>query len=393
MHILLLVQSYVTARIDDPRLGAKFKIHLQEYARSGMKTGLIAVYQRGYTAADVLRNKGFLFRDQDHACPVIRDTLFDTLLRRLPKMEIFRRRSTLSLRAANAYIHDFGRPDIIHAHGATWAGLAAMHIREKLGIPYVLTEHMSVVPRGEFHPGDLPLIKAIYRNASHVMPVSNNTGMDLEKSVGNTCRPWTAVSNMADPAFLVAPPSPLPSSPPVLFYAGRLAPVKGTDILLEAFAKLGEAGGAILRIGGDGPLRSEYERAAAHLGIRDRVEFLGYLTRAEVLAHMCKATACILPSRYETFGIPAIEAAACGRPVIATRCGGPDEIIEEATGLLVPPEDAQALSRAMRELLDNPQRYSPDQIRARCLERYSPQAIVDQYRSCYRRALADAPER
>jgi glycosyltransferase involved in cell wall biosynthesis len=130
---------------------------------------------------------------------------------------------------------------------------------------------------------------------------------------------------------------------------------KGIDVLIRAFSKIKEYDPAIeLLLLGDGPLRKEHERMAQSMGIANRVRFLGDRGRQDVvkLLHACELF--VLPSRAEPFGIAIIEAMACRKPVVATRVGGIPEIIEDGkSGLLVEPDDPDALSKAICRLLDD----------------------------------------
>jgi glycosyltransferase involved in cell wall biosynthesis len=133
---------------------------------------------------------------------------------------------------------------------------------------------------------------------------------------------------------------------------GLFDAVKGTDVLLRAFAQaFAGRGDVVLEIGGGGPLEPSLRALAAELGIAGQTTFLGLLTRAQVREAMWRADAFVLPSHIETFGVVVIEAMATGLPVASTACGGPqDTVVPGETGLLVPPGDPAALAAAMRRL-------------------------------------------
>ena len=130
---------------------------------------------------------------------------------------------------------------------------------------------------------------------------------------------------------------------------------KGLDVLLRAFALLQNTAPSLkLVLVGDGPLRGELERLALSLGLADTVQFLGLRGRDEVarLLHGCEVF--VLPSRSEPFGIVVIEALACRKPVVATTAGGIPEIIENGkSGLLVEPDNPEALANALTNVLQN----------------------------------------
>ena len=126
----------------------------------------------------------------------------------------------------------------------------------------------------------------------------------------------------------------------------RLTEQKGHPTLLRAAAELPEA---VFAFAGDGPLRPELEREAARLGVGDRVRFLGH--REDVPDLLAASDVFALPSLYEGSSLALLEAMAAGRAVISSSIGGTAELIEDGTGLLVPPGDVGALGSAIRRLL------------------------------------------
>lgn len=130
---------------------------------------------------------------------------------------------------------------------------------------------------------------------------------------------------------------------------------KGIDVLLRAFAHLQHARPDLrLVLAGDGPLRQQLEDLAASLNVRGKVEFRGRQTRSQVGELLRGCEVFVLPSRSEPFGIVLIEAMACGKPVVATTAGGIPEIVENGkNGLLVQPDDPQALAAALIKVLSD----------------------------------------
>ena len=132
----------------------------------------------------------------------------------------------------------------------------------------------------------------------------------------------------------------------------HLADYKGIDVLLRAFRVLLANEDIRLVLAGDGSLRGELEALAGTLGIRDRTVFLGTKTPSEVATLLRGCELLVLPSREESFGIVLIEAMASRKPVVASAVGGIREVIEhEISGILVEPENPEALAAAMRRVL------------------------------------------
>ena len=184
-------------------------------------------------------------------------------------------------------------------------------------------------------------------------------------------------------------PEPLPIAAPRLLCLGRLFAEKGVDLLLTALASIVDrCPQARLVIAGDGPERSALEQQAAELGLGHRVEFTGWIAPAAVPALINTATLVVMPSRREALPLVALEAASMARPVVATRVGGlPEVVAHEQTGLLVAPEDSDALAEAIAFLLEHPEtaRRMGQAARRRAEEVFSWTRCVDAYETLYRR--------
>lgn len=133
-----------------------------------------------------------------------------------------------------------------------------------------------------------------------------------------------------------------------VLYAGRLSVEKGVDVLVDAVLRLD---GVRTVVAGTGPMEQELRARAG-----DRVEFVGWLPRTELARWYARARLLVVPSRSEPQGVVVLEALASGTPVLGARAGGIPEMIDEGrTGWLVPPGDADALSRTLAGLLADPE--------------------------------------
>jgi glycosyltransferase involved in cell wall biosynthesis len=143
-----------------------------------------------------------------------------------------------------------------------------------------------------------------------------------------------------------------------LAYVGRLVRQKGVDVLIAAMKLLGDRFPALnLAIAGDGDERPALEAQAVQLGLGTRIVFVGTLSHDAVYPFLAEADLVVMPSRIESFGLVALEAAQMARPIVASAVDGLPEVIDDGqTGLLVPPDDPAALAQAIAALLDDPQR-------------------------------------
>ena len=194
----------------------------------------------------------------------------------------------------------------------------------------------------------------------------------------------TVIPNGVPPLDLDPPPRDI--ADPLVGVIARFDPVKGVDVAIEAVARLG---GVHLDIAGDGRERPAIESLIDRLGVADRVRLLGY--RADARHLLATFDVFVLASRLEGMSMSIIEAMLAGTPLVATDVGSIREVIEhEVTGLIVPPEDPEALAQAIRRLLDDPAwaRDLADAARSVALDRFTAAANVASFESLYDRVLA-----
>lgn len=277
-----------------------------------------------------------------------------------------------------------GKPDVVHVHNAWLAGTALMPLAREEGLPYCLTEHSTYFARDLIPARFYPQLRKVYAASALNMTVSPSLG-ELLEARGLLTGGYRVLPNVLDPRFEQAPPAPLPGGRPiVLLTVGELTAKKGHAVLLQAFARAFAGHPDVrLTIVGDGDLRDELPRTAEACGVAGQVTFAGRLDREAVLESMRTCHLFVLPSIVETFGVVVIEALACGRPVVCTICGGPEDIVQEGDGVLVKADDAEALADAMSEMVAGLSRYSPDSIRARAIARYGSAGFLSAMTEVY----------
>jgi glycosyltransferase involved in cell wall biosynthesis len=168
---------------------------------------------------------------------------------------------------------------------------------------------------------------------------------------GINARRFFSPTNLEDFRKLFAVPNER-----LLVYSGRLSPMKGVEELMEAFGVLAAEDRQIrLVIAGEGPLREAIERRLRDTGLLERCCLTGWLGDKALGALYGVADAVLVPSRYEPFGMVALEAAACGTTVIASNVGGLAEIIQHSAGAIVPvpPGDPQQLAATTQAILSD----------------------------------------
>ena len=256
------------------------------------------------------------------------------------------------------------RPDVVLAtlRMALTAGLARPLFPRTTRLIVRPANHLSLNHAELIHAAPLKhrvsfaLGRFALGRADHVICQGEDLARDLA-GLGID-RPMTVIGNPIDVAEverLAAGRASLPGAP-ALLAVGRLSPQKGFDLLLSAFARLlPGAPGAHLTIAGTGPDEAALRRQAGELGIADRVTLRGFVDNPYPL--MRAADCYVLSSRYEGFPNVALEALACGTPVVATACSGIDAlVVPGVNGWIAPVGDvaglADALARAVRTPLD-----------------------------------------
>ena len=276
------------------------------------------------------------------------------------------------------YIKAHGLPDVVHVHSMLYAGVIALRIKSRYGIPYVVTEHSSAFARGFIKKSSLTIAAKIQAGAENVFSVSEKFSATLEEIFPKRSSPWGVVPNIVSQKFTDAAVGKSKALKEFGFLnIALMNKNKNQKNIIEAFAKYFPKNADItLTIGGGGEEMKSLKELAEDLGVAKRVRFPGMLSRARVLELMSATDVFVLSSDYETFGVVLIEALALGKPVIATRCGGPESIVGERDGILVDVGDVHDLGKAMIRLHSEYFKFDPNEIRARCVERYSESVVA-----------------
>lgn len=282
-------------------------------------------------------------------------------------------------------------PDILMQTDTGSSAFFFLRRRAARNVPRLLTLHSP------FRDASRDVLQnQLMDDADVIAAVSQSLLGDAAAAMPRAAHKLTLLRN-ALPLPAIAP-VPLPLSPPNLLCIGRLVNDKGMDVAIRALGIARAQGCAAgLTIAGDGPARPRLEALARELGLEAQVTFTGWIA-AEAVAHaMNRACAVLVPSRWrEPFGLVALEALQMGRPVIASHVGGLPEIVTPETGVLVPPDDPQALAAAMVSLLRAPQGLIAmgEQARLRARTVFDFSHLVDAYEAAIRRTVAArTPER
>lgn len=253
---------------------------------------------------------------------------------------------------------------LVHAHQMLSPASAAIALHVGRGLPFAVTVHASGEVGEVAHlarQGPLGTARLLALRATCAAFVAVSAPIEAElASAGIPRGRIHRIANGVDTRrFAPAPAAErerlravlgLAAPGPLAVYSGRLAPEKGVDVLLEAWALLSRSRLApTLCVVGDGPEREPLLARARSLGIARAVRFPGAVE--DPSAWLRAADVFVLPSRAEGLSVALLEAMACGLAVVATDVGGTREVAPEGTALLVPAEDPQALAAALRRSL------------------------------------------
>jgi glycosyltransferase involved in cell wall biosynthesis len=173
---------------------------------------------------------------------------------------------------------------------------------------------------------------------------------------------------------------------------GQLRAIKGHDTLIRAFARLGQLTerSVRLRIAGTGGLREYLQGIIDSEGVSETCRLVGAIPRDEVAVFMNDCDYFICSSRTEMLSCVLHECAACGRPAIGTMCGGPQDIITDQSGVLVPVDDVETMAQAMLAMLDRAADYDREEIRRSIIERFGRDTVCDRILTACADAIAIA---
>jgi glycogen synthase len=269
--------------------------------------------------------------------------------------------------------------DVVYGQGLNLWGLLPTGAPPAVFNPHGL--EMCTVSRPLERAKGWPLRFAARREAAQAQRVLSLGGRLTETAIhclGVPADRVTVVPNGVDLAYFDRGEESQ-RTPGLVLFVGRLFPNKGVDLLLRAFQVVSDPG-ATLAIVGDGPLRRELEAGSSDA----RVRFLGAVAEDDLIDLYRRAEFVCVPSRYDGMPTVILEAFACGTPALGSDVGAIAELIDDETGLLVPPEDVDALARALETMLGwTAERRSAAQLaaRARAVERFSWDAVAARTRS------------
>lgn len=292
-----------------------------------------------------------------------------------------------AIRGFNRIVKERGMPDINHVHILVRPAVLAWRWKEKYGIPIVISEQSS-----EYLDGTFAKKNALFKWWSRFLFSEATAITVVSKWLGEAL-----ISHRLTDRYNVVPnvipglerPLPPPGDPKhFMVVADLVDKTKNVSGVIRALSRAIETEPSLrLSIIGDGPDRKMLEDLVRSHELNGKVQFLGRMANSEVLDHMANTGSVIINSNVETFSVVTGEALAQGKPVIATRCGGPIAFVTPENGILIGIKDDTALAKAMLEISSTSGSRSPEKIRQSVSDRFSYEAVGAAFFRIYERVL------
>ncbi|WP_258394815.1 glycosyltransferase [Pseudomonas fluorescens] len=283
-----------------------------------------------------------------------------------------------------AWLHADFPFELIHAHTAYTDGTAGRRLASRFGLPLVITEHtgpFSTLTRTGYLRR---MTQKALNAADKVISVSSALLSDIRQQVRLSPRvDAQVIANLVDTQLFRAQPK---SSDGFihLLWVGHFVPVKRVPVLLEAFAGAFRIQPLLrLRLAGSGEGLEDARALVDSLGLTHVVEFAGHADRAQLVDYYRECDFLVISSESETFGVVAIEAMSCGRPVLTTCCGGPAEIVSHPGLGKVVGMSVEALTEGMLAMTEQRANFNSKVIQKVTELKFSSASIAQEIAAVY----------
>lgn len=379
MHILILPSGYPTK--EEPLRSIFFKEQALALKHGGHKVGVIYSETRRITKINYNNLKENHFQitfSNEEGVNTVRLHGWNILMMRNFLGVNLWVKQTISL--YEKYVKIYGKPDIIHAHCGLYGGLVAKVIKDKYNVPYVITEHSSTILNNDLNDYNKNVLGVAYNNADKLISVGEKLKYSMKNYTNNDI---VVVPNIVNTdGFKVCNEKKREKFRFVT--VAYLKKNKRIDLVIEAFKKLKEKYSEIeLYIGGDGPEKNNIQEIINKYNLNNNIHLLGEVSRNDLPEIMGDSDCFVLPSMYETFGVVYIEALACGIPIIATKCGGPEDFFNENLGYMIDVDNLNELYCAMERIINNYSEFNSDKISEYIKDRFSGNVIVKELEKIY----------
>jgi glycosyltransferase involved in cell wall biosynthesis len=363
---------------EDPQLGVFIQKHAQAIS---LKDDIVVLYI--HSAKNLIAKFDCELNTSDNISEIIiyfrkNNSMFSKIINSLNYFRAFK----LGLSYSGT---DKKKPDIIHSYILVRTGIIAWYYSRKWKIPFIISEQWSGYVTGKFLASAWIRKKSvnyIVRKAKAITSVSDfllkgmhRCGLKnkIEKVIPNVIETNHSISNISNKEFVQ-----------VLLVADLVDEIKNISGVIKMIAYLPREMRVILKIVGGGPDEKKLKQLTEENGLINRkIFFEGLKKNSEVYQYLSECDFLIMNSRFETFSLICAEAMSCGKPVLATRCGGPDEFINSDCGILIEPDDTESLKRNFEFMINNYDKFDPIKIKTHVINRFSKEIISKSFHDLY----------
>jgi len=272
--------------------------------------------------------------------------------------------------------------DIIHAHSFYIAGYIACKLSKKHNIPLVVTEHASSLINANLKKNKQQLLEYTVNHCDTFICVSESLQKNVVKYVKST-QNLLVIPNMFSAIFSYSDKKN-DNKEFIFLSVGNLIDSKRHAFTISCFNKaFKDISNVKLRIIGSGILYDKLQKQIQENNLTEKVQLMGYLNREQLKNELNSCNIFVLASTAETFGVVYIEAMACGKPVIATKNGGANDIVNKTNGLLIDVDNEKQLISAFQYMYQNADKFDGKQIASDCYAKYSEEAVVERLEKVY----------
>ncbi|MFM2207146.1 MAG: hypothetical protein RL213_1121 [Bacteroidota bacterium] len=388
LEVLLLPRWYPGRT--DPQLG----VFIQKHARAIASLHRVTVFyatgddllRPGEIRKDIVRNEGLTEHLYYFGKGASAAGRFRNLFYYLKCWRRFRRELRM-------FREDGYKPDLVHAYIILRTALLAWLISRRHRIPFLISEQWSGFVSGGYEKtGRLrkSLIRTVFSKADGVSAVSFFLKKNMERIFRR--KDIEVISNIIEPEVPEGTMR-IDTTVRIAMVADLVDEIKNISGVLRVMSLLVTTRPEVrLTIIGGGRDEEKLLRLSRELGLSNGiVEFLGRRDNPDVYRLLTGSDFLVMNSRFETFSLICAEALRCGKPVVATRCGGPEEIIHERNGILVPVDDEEALLKALEKMCSTHSDYRPESLMADAESRFGMDGAAQGFDHWYRSCLGQPP--
>ena len=281
-----------------------------------------------------------------------------------------------------------GKPNLVHVHVPMKAGIAAIEMTKRWGVPFIVSEHSSLydpVATDNFLRRSFFFryyTKKIFKNAACITCVSKAIASRIQQIAGD--KKIEIIRNVVD-TTLFNYQLPLSTNFKWL-HVSSMQPVKNVAAILKAFQQF-----YLLRqdwkLEMVGPFNEMHLQWVREAGLSNHIFFRGEVSHNQVAIKMKEASAFVLFSKYENFPCVILEALCCGLPVVSSNVGGTNEAVNRSNGILVESENIDQLTKALQNMMTNYYQYNRILIAKEADSKYAVPVIAKQFVQLYQRLL------